>query len=51
VVDVDIRRVERRTPNAPSAEPLTSTLEWRPDRFSEPLVIDLPQYFARVLRE
>ena len=51
VVDVDNRRVERWTPNAASAELLPSTLEWRPDRFSEPLVINLPQYFARVLGE
>jgi Uma2 family endonuclease len=51
VVDVDNRRVERWTPNAVSAEPLTSTLEWRPDRLTEPLVVDLPQYFARVTGE
>jgi Uma2 family endonuclease len=51
VVDVDNRRIERWTPNATSAESLTSTFEWRPDRFTEPLVIDIPQYFARVLGE
>ena len=48
IVDVDDPRVERWQPNDAAPERLASTLEWRPDRFTEPLTIDLPQYFARV---
>jgi Uma2 family endonuclease len=49
IVDVDGRRVERWRPNDASPEMLTETLAWQPDRFTKPLVIDLPQYFGRVL--
>jgi Uma2 family endonuclease len=51
VVDVDNRMVERWRPNDAAAETLPSTLEWQPDRFTEPLTIDLSQYFGRVLGE
>lgn len=51
IVDVDGRRVERWRPNDTASETLTSTLERQPDRFTEPLTIDLPQYFARVVGE
>ena len=51
VVDVDNRMVERWPPNDAAAETLTSTLEWQPARFTDPLTIDLSQYFARVLGE
>ena len=51
IIDVDGRRVERWRPNEASPETLTETLAWQPDRFTEPLVIDLPPYFARALGE
>jgi Uma2 family endonuclease len=49
IVDADTRMVERWQPNDMSPETLTSTLEWQPDRFTEPLVIDLSRYFTRVI--
>jgi Uma2 family endonuclease len=51
IIDVDNRLVERWRPNDTAAETLTSSFEWQPDRFTEPLVIDLPPYFTRVLGE
>ena len=48
IVDVDGRRVERWRPNDSSPETLTATLPWQPDRFTAPLIIDLPAYFHRV---
>ena len=51
IVDVDGRRVERWRPNDSSPETLTEALAWQPDRFTEPLVIDLRAYFGRVLGE
>ena len=49
IIDVDGRRVDRWRPNDAAPETLTEALAWKPDRFIEPLVIDLPKYFARVL--
>ena len=49
IIDVDARRVERWTPNVTSPETLTGALAWQPDRHTQPLVIDLPAYFGRVL--
>jgi hypothetical protein len=43
--------VERWRPNGASPETLTEALAWQPDRFTKPLAIDLPTYFARVLGE
>ena len=51
VVDIDARRIERWRPTDPSAETFVDVLAWQPDRFTEPLVIDLRAYFGRVLRE
>ena len=51
IVDLDGRRVEQWHPNDASPETLTEALAWQSDRFTEPLVIDLRAYFARVLRE
>ena len=51
IIDVDARRVERWRPNDTSPETLTDAVAWQPDRFTEPLVIDLPKYFRRVLGE
>ena len=45
------RRVERWRPNDSSPETLSEKLAWQPDRFAEPLVIDLAVYFGRVLGE
>ena len=51
MVDIDGRRVERWRPDDSSPETLTEALVWQPDRFTEPLVIDLRAYFGRVLGE
>jgi Uma2 family endonuclease len=51
IIDVDARQVERWRPNDASPETVTEALAWQPDRFTEPLVIDLPEYFRRVLGE
>ena len=51
IMDVDGRRVERWRPNDASPETLTEALAWQPDRYVEPLAIDLPKYFRRVLGE
>jgi Uma2 family endonuclease len=49
IVDVDARAIERHRPDAATPETLTEWMEWKPDRFVDPLVIDLRDYFARVL--
>ena len=49
IVDVDERRVYRWRPNDVEPETLSSTLDWQPDRLTDPLIIDLPRYFARVI--
>jgi Uma2 family endonuclease len=51
IVDLDARRFERWRPNDESPELLAAALAWQPDRFIEPLAIDLPAYFAKVLGE
>ena len=51
IVDVDTRAIDRYKPNAETPETLTEWMEWKPDRFVDPLVIDLSGYFARVLGE
>jgi Uma2 family endonuclease len=49
IVDLDARTVERSTPADARPEILVERLEWFPHGAAEPLVIDLAQYFARVL--
>jgi Uma2 family endonuclease len=49
IVDLDARTIERSTPSEPRPEILVERLEWRPQGASEPLVIDLAEYFAKVL--
>ena len=49
IIDLDARTVERSTPDDPRPEVLAERLEWFPDGASEPLVVDLVEYFARVL--
>lgn len=51
VVDVDARLVERWRPGDARPEILTDELTWQPDPAREPLRINLPDYFARVLDE
>ena len=48
IADVHARRLERWRPNDASPEIPTDTLAWQPDRFTAPLMIDLPKYFGRV---
>ena len=49
IVDLDSRTVERSTPDEARPEILSEQLTWLPEGATEPLVIDLPAYFARVL--
>ncbi len=51
VVDLEARIVERNIGNDPRPEVLDTLLEWTGAGTSEPLVIDLPAYFARVFAE
>ena len=46
---MDARAIERYRPDAATPETLTEWMEWKPDRFVDPLVIDLRDYFARVV--
>ena len=47
IVDLEARLVERWRPGDERPEILTERLEWVAERGSEPLVIDLPKFFAR----
>jgi Uma2 family endonuclease len=49
IVDLDARLVERWTPIDARAELLADTLDWSPVGTEEPLVIELPAFFATVL--
>lgn len=49
IVDLDARTFERTTPADDRPEVLTERLGWQPDSAQEPLVIDVPAYFAMVL--
>lgn len=51
VVDLDARIVERNLGADPRPEILDQALTWSPTGATEALVIDLPQYFARVYGE
>jgi len=51
IVDVDARTFTRWRRDDTVPEILSETLEWRPDRFIPPLVIDLATYFDRVTGE
>jgi Uma2 family endonuclease len=49
IVDLESRTFERSTPADPRVEILAEQIQWRPEEATEPLVIDLVAYFARVL--
>lgn len=49
IVDLEARLVERWRPGDERPEILTERLEWVPEPGVEPLTIDLPEFFARVL--
>jgi Uma2 family endonuclease len=49
LVDLDIRAVERNPPGDPRFEPHDQELVWHPEGATEPLVLDVPAYFTRVL--
>jgi Uma2 family endonuclease len=49
IVDLDARVIERSTPNESRPEVLSERLEWTAAGATESLVIDLVDYFARVL--
>ena len=49
IVDMDARTFERSTPAEPRPEILAERLEWLPAGASEPLVIDIAEFFVEVL--
>lgn len=49
IVDLDARTVERSTPAEPRVEVLVDRIEWFPAGAQSPLVVDLADYFTRVL--
>lgn len=49
IVDLESRIFERSTPAEPRVEVLDRRIEWHPDGASAPLVIDVADYFARLL--
>lgn len=51
VVDLDARIVERTRTGEERPEILDRTIEWQPAGASEPLVLDLAAFFARVHRQ
>ena len=51
IVDADTRVVERWRPGDERPEILSDTIVWNPAGAPEPLVIDLPAYFAEVLEQ
>lgn len=51
IVDVDARLVTRWRPDDTRPEEIDGLLEWAPRAGHDPLVIDLPSYFATVLGE
>lgn len=51
IVDLDARTVERSTPADPRVEVLADRIEWFPAGAESPLVVDLADYFTRVLDE
>ena len=51
IVDLDARTVERSTPADARVEVLADRIEWFPAGAESPLVVDLADYFTRVLDE
>jgi Uma2 family endonuclease len=49
IVDLDARVFERSRPGDERVEVIADRLEWRPEGATEPLVIDVEQYFANVM--
>lgn len=51
IVDIDARSVERWRPNDDRPEVLDEAISWLPVGATEPLVIDIQEYFREVWRE
>jgi Uma2 family endonuclease len=51
IVDLDARLVERWRPGDERPEVLTERVLWQPEGAANPLTIDLPDFFSRVLDE
>lgn len=49
IIDMDGRTVERSTPSDPRSEIVDARLEWLPDGASAPFILDLSEFFAKVL--
>jgi len=49
IVDLDARTIERSTPADPRVEVLVDQIEWSPVGAESPLVVDLAEYFRRVI--
>ena len=48
IVDLDARLIERWRSEDERPEPLTTSLEWRPDGAASPFVLDIERYFSAV---
>ncbi|HEX4682262.1 MAG TPA: hypothetical protein VH277_06125 [Gemmatimonadaceae bacterium] len=51
IVDLDARTFERTTPADERPEIVTAQIIWQPEGATEPLMIDVANYFAAVLDE
>jgi Uma2 family endonuclease len=49
IIDLDARTIERSTPIDTRVDVIDSVIEWLPDGASGPFVLDVEEYFARVL--
>ena len=49
VVDLDARTIERSTPADARVDVIVDRIEWTVDGASTSLVVNVPQYFTRVL--
>ncbi len=49
IVDLEARLVERWRPGDERPEIVTERLEWAPEPGFDPLIIDLPEFFGRVM--
>jgi len=49
VIDLDARTIERTTPADARVDIIVDRLDWTVDGASAPMVVDVPEYFARVL--
>lgn len=49
VIDLDARTLERSVPSDPRVKVFADRIDWHPTGAAQPLIIDLEEYFCRVL--